>query len=162
MIKPASLRDHLAAAIPELARDPDRLLVFIKDGSVVATYAPGLSFEYRYTLHMIVTDFAGHPDAIMVPLLEWLTRHQSELLANPDLRERIAFDAELLANDKVDLEIKLPLTERVGVHARTGGGYDVEHYPEPELEAALPGGRWDVYLKGEWIGGWDVPNGAKD
>lgn len=157
MIKPASLREHLNAAVPELGRDPDRLLVFIKQGSLVATYAAGLSFEYRYTLHLIVTDFAGHPDAIMVPLMVWLSRQQPELLANPALRESIAFDAELLANDKVDLEIKLPLTERVGVHARAAGGFDVEHYPEPELEQALPGGRWDVYLKGEWIGGWDVP-----
>jgi len=159
VIKPQSLRDYLTAAIPELARDPDRLLVFIKEGNLVATFAPGLSFEYRYTLHLIVTDFASHPDAVMIPLLVWLARHQSELLANPDLRERIAFDAELLANDKVDLELKLPLTERVGVHPRAGGGYDVEHYPEPELESALSATRWDVYLKDEWIGGWDVPPG---
>lgn len=161
MIKPASLREHLTAAIPELGRDPDRLLVFIKDGSLVATFAPGLSFEYRYTLTLIITDFAGHPDAVMVPLMVWIAQQQPELLANPALRERIAFDAELLANDKVDLELKLPLTERVGVHVREAGGYDVVHYPEPELEAALPGGRWDVYLQGEWIGGWDVlPPGA--
>ncbi|MFC3549457.1 phage tail protein [Lysobacter cavernae] len=157
MIKPDSLRAHITTAVPELARDPDRLLIFIERGSLVATYAPGLSFEYRYTLSLIVTDFAGHPDAVMVPLLVWLSRHQPELLANPDRREQIGFEAELLANDKVDLEIKVPLTERVGVHPRDGGGYDIEHYPEPELEVAFPPGRWDVYLKGEWIGGWDSP-----
>ncbi|WP_082576613.1 phage tail protein [Lysobacter sp. Root604] len=163
MIKPTSLREHLTAAIPELGRDPDRLLVFIKDGSLVGTFAPGLSFEYRYTLNLIITDFSGHPDAVMVPLMVWIEQQQPELLANPALRERIAFDAELLANDKVDLELKLPLTERVGVHAREAGGYDVVHYPEPELETVLPGGRWDVYLQGEWIGGWDVvaAGGAK-
>jgi len=148
VIKPTSLRDHLTAAVPELARDPDRLLVFIKDGSLAATYAPGLSFEYRYTLHLIVTDFAGHPDAMMVPLLTWLTRHQPELLANPDLRDRIVFDADLLANDKVDLEIRVPLTERVGVHARDDGGYDVEHYSEPGADGATPS--WDAAV-GDWV-----------
>ncbi|MFK3649284.1 phage tail protein [Lysobacter enzymogenes] len=158
MIKPDSLRAQLAAAIPELKRDPDRMLLFIKEGGLSATLAPGFSFEYRYTLHLIITDFAGHPDAVMVPLLVWLARNQSELLANPALRDGIAFEAELLANDKVDLEIRLPLTERVGVHKQEGGGYKVEHYPEPEIESALPAGRWDVYLRGEWIGGWDAPD----
>jgi len=159
MIKPQSLREHLTAALPELARDPDRLLVFVKDGTLAATFAKPLSFEYRYTLSLIVTDFAGHPDAVMVPLLAWLVRHQPELLANPERRAGIAFDAELLANDKVDLEIKVPLTESVGVHPRNGGGFEVEHYPEPELDVPFPAGRWDVYLKGDWIGGWDAPEG---
>ncbi|TWR01367.1 phage tail protein, partial [Xanthomonas vasicola] len=49
MIKPASLRAHLVAALPDLARDADRLLVFIDAGSLVSTYQPGLSFEYQYT-----------------------------------------------------------------------------------------------------------------
>jgi hypothetical protein len=159
VIKPQSLREHLTAAIPELARDPDRLLVFIKDGTLAATFAKPLSFEYRYTLSLIITDFAGEPDVVMVPLLAWVARHQSELLANADRRNDIAFDAELLANDKVDLEIKLPLTESVGVRPREGGGYNVEHSPEPEIEAPFPAGRWDVYLKGSWIGGWDAPAG---
>jgi len=154
VIKPASLREHLTAAVPELGRDPDRLLVFIKEGSLVATYVTGLSFEYRYALHLIVTDFAGHPDTIMVPLLAWLSRHQPELLANPDLRERIAFDAELLANDKVDLELKLPLTERVGVHPRPGGGYNAEHYPEPTLEPGWPAEHWQLYVRGELVAEW--------
>lgn len=157
MIKPNSLREHLTAAIPELGRDPDRLLVFIERGSLAGTFAPGFSYEYSYTLSVIVTDFGGQPDAVMVPLMVWIARHQPELLANPARRGEIAFEAELLANDKVDLEIRLPLTERVGVHRRAEGGFAVEHYPEPELEATLPAGRWDVYLKGEWLGGWDVP-----
>lgn len=131
MNKPASLRAHLVAALPDLAINPDQLLVFIDGGSVVSTYALGLSFEYRYTLNLILTDYAGHPDSLIVPLLEWLTVEQSELLANPDRREQIAFEADIVANDKVDLSLKLPLTERVGVTPREGGGYDIEHFAEP-------------------------------
>ncbi len=160
MYKPASLRDFLTAANPELARDPDRLLVFIDEGSLRATFAPGLSFEYAYTLNLVFTDYAGHPDAIMVPLLIWLREHQSELLANFDNAGKIAFEADILANDAVDLSIKLPLTERVGVHPRKPGpGHDVEHYPEPQLEPVLQAQHWQIYLKDELIAEWDVPAG---
>ena len=43
--KPNSLRQHLAAAIPDLQRDPDRLLVFADEGNVVANATASLSFE---------------------------------------------------------------------------------------------------------------------
>lgn len=157
MIKPASLREHLKAALPELGRNPDKLLVFIDSGNVQSTFAAGLSFEYSYTLRLILTDFAGHPDAVVVPMLIWLREHQPELLANPANRDRIGFEADLLDHGKVDLDIRLPLTESVGVHPRAGGGYDVEHYPEPQLEAPLEAEHWQIFLKGELIAEWDVP-----
>ncbi|MEQ8081937.1 phage tail protein, partial [Xanthomonas hortorum] len=34
----------------------------------------------------------------------------------------------------VDLSIKLPLTERVVVTAKDGGGYDITHAPEPVID----------------------------
>jgi len=157
VIKPASLRAHLTAALPELRRDPERCEVFIDRGSIVATAAPGISFEYRYTLNLLLTDFAGHPDSVMVPLIEWIARHQPEMLANPSLREQIAFEADILANDLVDLDIKLPLTERVGVHPRAGGGYDIEHYPEPLPESAFEAQHWRIYARDELVAEWDVP-----
>jgi hypothetical protein len=158
MIKPESLRAHITAAVPELRRNPEQLLIFIENGTIVSTGSPGLSFEYRYTLTMILTDFAAHPDSIMVPLLAWLAVHQVELLQNFDKHGAIAFDAEVIANDKIDLSIKIPLTERVGVHPNEAGdGYNVEHYPEPEIETGLRGGHWLVFLKGEQIGEFDVP-----
>ncbi|HEY5804855.1 MAG TPA: phage tail protein [Lysobacter sp.] len=157
MIKPGSLREHLVAALPELKRDPDKLLVFIDRGSLVSTYVPGLSFEYRYTLNLILLDYAGHPDAVMVPLLVWLRANQPELLANPALREQITFEADVLDHDKVDLDIKIPLTERVGVHPRDGGGYEIQHYPEPQLEPNFEAEHWEVYLKGELVATFDSP-----
>lgn len=156
MNKPDSLRAHLTTAIPELGRDPERLLVFITDGHLAATYVPGLSFEYRYTLRLVVTDFTGHPDVLFVPLLEWLTRHQPELLANPANREQIAFETEILHNHNVDVEIRLPLTESVRVAKRAGGGFDIEHLPEPVPEQRLHAGRWQLYLKDELIAEWDA------
>ncbi|KEZ98900.1 tail protein, partial [Xanthomonas vasicola pv. vasculorum NCPPB 895] len=46
----------------------------------------------------------------------------------------IAFEADILANDAVDLSIKLPLTERVVVTTKDGGGYDMAHAPEPVID----------------------------
>ena len=157
MYKPESLRTFLTTANPELARDPDRLVVFIDEGHLRATYTQGLSFEYTYVLNLMFTDYAGHPDAIMIPLLIWLHTHQPELLADFDKHGKIVFEADLLANDKVDLSIKIPLTERVGVKPRVGGGYDVIHYPEPQLETALQAQHWQLYLGGELLLEWDIP-----
>lgn len=54
-----------------------------------------LSFEYRYKLNVIITDYIGDPDAIMVPLLAWITVHQHELLGNPDMRKTgIGFEVD--------------------------------------------------------------------
>ena len=67
--KPDSLRKYLLDAIPELRRDPDRILIFVDDGAVRSTMANGLSFEYEYTLTMILTDYAGDLAAVSIPLL---------------------------------------------------------------------------------------------
>ncbi|WP_040258925.1 phage tail protein, partial [Xanthomonas citri] len=44
------------------------------------------------------------------------------------------FEADILANDAVDLSIKLPLTERVVVTAKDGGGHDITHALEPQID----------------------------
>lgn len=134
MKKPQQLRDHLVAAIPALADNPDRLLIFVEGGGLTGTYRPGLCFEYRYTLELVLTDFAGAPEAVMLPLLQWLTRHQPELLANPSNREKLSFEVDVLSDDLVDLAIKLPLTERMKVHRDEQGNLQLQHLAEPATE----------------------------
>lgn len=134
MKKHQLLRQHLVAAVPALAVDPERLLVFVDAGGLNGTYSPGLSFEYRYTLELILRDFSGPPEGVMLPLLQWLTRHQPELLATPANREKIVFEVDVLSDDLVDLAIKLPLTERVRVQRDGEGNLQLEHLPEPPAE----------------------------
>lgn len=135
MLKPASLRTAIEAALPDLKRNPDRLLVFIDEGTVRCTSAESLSFEYGYTLQLVVTDYADHADTIMVPLLGWLATHQPELLANPDRgRDGIRFEADLLNKVSMDLAIRIALTERVVVSALPGGSYTATHVGEPPLD----------------------------
>lgn len=132
MNKPGSLRKHLLCHIGELRNDPDRMLTFIDDGKIRCTTAAGLSFEYGYNLQLIITDFAGHPDTVMIPLLDWLRTNQHELLANHDSnKDAIQFDADIMANDLVDLSITLPLTERVIVKKLVNGTVSVTHPDEP-------------------------------
>ncbi|MFG9064115.1 phage tail protein [Pseudomonas aeruginosa] len=134
MNKPSALRAHLLAAVPELHKNPDRLLVFIDNGTIRSTAAPGLSFEYSYTLNVILTDYAGHPDAVAIPLLAWLLVNQPELLTNLEKgKTAIAFEADVLDNSKVDLSLKLPLTERVIVKKQDDGSLQVSHPDEPQL-----------------------------
>lgn len=146
MNKPESLRAHLLATVPELERNPDRLLVFIDDGSIRCTAARTLSWEYAYRLQLILTDYAGHPDAVTLPLLGWLRVHQPELLANVDkAHEGIHFEADILANDKVDLAITLPLTERVVVGRDANGTTTLTHPAEPQLDMEPPEpGTWYI------------------
>lgn len=134
MNKPSALRAHLLANVHELNKNPDRLLVFIDNGTIRSTAAPGLSFEYSYTLNVILTDYAGHPDAVAIPLLAWLLVNQPELLTNLEKgKTAIAFEADVLDNSKVDLSLKLPLTERVIVKKQDDGSLLVSHPDEPQL-----------------------------
>jgi hypothetical protein len=138
MNKPESLRAYLLAAIPELKRNPDRLLVFVDNGSMRSTAAPGLSFEYAYSLNIILTDFAGHPDAVAIPLFAWVRANQRELMENLERgRDAIKFEADILDNKKVDLSITLPLTERVIVKRQANGTLQVDHPAEPVVDDEL-------------------------
>lgn len=155
MNKPNSLRAHMLAAVPELKNNPDRLLVFIDNGTIRSTAAHGLSFEYAYTCHMILTDYAGHPDAVAIPLLAWLMVNQAELLANLEKgKTAITFEADILDNSKVDLSIKLPLTERVIVKKQPDNTLQVDHPDEPQLEPYLPAGNWQLFAGNSLLAEW--------
>jgi hypothetical protein len=157
MNKPDSLRTHLLSTIAELKHNPDRLLMFIDNGKVRCTAAASLSFEYSFDLQIILTDYAGHPDSVMLPLLGWLSVHQSELLENLNMSAGgIQFEADVLDNNKVDMSLTLPLTERVVVGQDDEGNTTIHHPGEPIRAAA--------FLDPNWIPGtqsrsdeWVVP-----
>ena len=159
MLKPSSLRAHITAAVPELARDPERLVVLARAGRIITTGTAALSFEYAYTLQMIVLDYAGHADAVIVPLIAWVATNQPELLDNPDKRERaIRFDVDYLTPQTIDLSIEVDITERVLVRPREGtdGGLNVIHVPEPPHPGNIEQHEhWTLWLKDELLAEWD-------
>ncbi|MWL87161.1 phage tail protein [Cupriavidus sp. SW-Y-13] len=131
MRKPAELRTAITAAVPDLQRNPDKLRLSVEEGRVVATGGKTISFEYHYTLTLLVIDFADSADAITVPVLAWLRENQAELFNNPDKRpEGFRFETDILNHDSVDLLMRLPLTERVIVKVE-GTRYAITHAAEP-------------------------------
>lgn len=173
MLKPSSLRSHITAALPELARDPERLVMLVAGGRIVSTLTQSLSYEYAYTLRLLVLDYAGHADAIIAPILVWLRSHQPEMLDNDEKREKgFRFDAEYLTTTAMDLVIELDLTERVITRPRQGlpGAMDLHHVGEPaHVLLHSPGGlvpppdsdpfnqaqRWSFWLQDEKLAEWD-------
>lgn len=132
MNKPGTLRAAIAAAVPDLAANPDKFLVFADEGAIVAIGTKSLSFEYRYTLNMILMDYAGDADTVMIAMLKWVKRNQPELVSNPDRRKNgITFEVDHLNNTSCDLSIKLALTESVKVTTATDGTHTAVHQEEP-------------------------------
>ncbi len=132
MNKPASLRNHLLASVAHLQRNPESLLIYIEAGKLSTRLALNLNFNYRYNLQVIVTDFAEHPNAIIVPLLAWLKIHQIDLK-----EDDIQFEADIISHDKIDLEIKFPLNECVLVSQNDQGRFSTEHLTEPQPDYNL-------------------------
>lgn len=166
MLKPNSLRQAITAAVPELKRDPDKLTLFVKDGKLATTGGGSLSFEYRYTVNIVVLDYGSHADAIMVPLLAWLRVHQPEIAENPELRDKaVRFEVEFLNAKTVDLSVEVDLSERVIVKPRAptegpptppGQAFDVKHVGEPPHVGVMPSGeRWEFYLRDQLLASWD-------
>ena len=157
MNKPENLRAHLLSCVAELKHNPDRLLIFINNGKVRCTAAHSLSFEYNFDLQIILTDFAGHPDSVMLPILGWLSVNQSELLENLDkVKNGIQFEADILDTSKVDLSLTLPLTERVIVGKDDQSNTTVKHAGEPQRVADYLDPNWVPGAQGN-SGEWVVP-----
>lgn len=135
MIKLDSLRAAIAAAVPDLKKNPDRLLVFADEGAIVATGTDSLSFSYRYTGNLILTDYAGSPDAVTIALLAWVKVNQPELVDSFDRQKKgITFEVDVLNNKAVDMSIKLDLTEDVKVTTDQAGKHTATHLQEPVPE----------------------------
>lgn len=139
MKKLESLRTHMLNAVKELQRDPERMLIFTEKGNVSCTLANGLSFEYVYDLNLILTEYAGDLDAVMIPLLDWVRINQHELLVNLEKsKDAFKFETVVLDNGTVDLALTLPLTERVIVKRNDDGTLNVSFPDEPQYDKALP------------------------
>lgn len=150
MNKPASLRAALIAANPHLKTRPEALHTFIESGNIAATLGAGNGWRYHYTLSLLVTDYAGHPDSIFAPLIAWLRTHQPDLLLNQDDRQQIGFEVEVLDDQTYDIAIKLPLTESV-VLSEADGRITATHRPEPTVPGINEDDDtvWSYFLNGE-------------
>ena len=140
MDKPASLRQLITENVPELVRNPDKLKIYVRSGTIATRFGGiNLGFQYGMTLHIEVRDYAGHPDTIFLPIALWLRVNQPDLLLNLDRAdEAITFEADYLDNETVDIDITIKLNESVDVLPYTlpdngGHEYRMTHRAEPSI-----------------------------
>jgi P2 phage tail completion protein R (GpR) len=145
MNKPDSLRAALTALLPELARDPDRLRIWIDKGRMRcpmtedASGQPNRDFFYEYTLSLLLVDLTAHPSLVFLAVNDWLRVNQPDL-CGPAGTSGYTFEVEVIDEKTIDLAIELPLTEAAVLTPRAGGGWTIEHPPEPDplFEDELP------------------------
>ncbi|MDR2325116.1 MAG: phage tail protein [Acidovorax sp.] len=166
MNKLDSLRTYLRGAIPALHADPQQLKVFVESGRMVGRSGGSLSFEYRFTLRLVLLDFAGSLDLLAVPLMAWLNLYQPDLLQNKESAAKgVRFEAEPLANDKMDVVVELDLTEMVVVNEdKDGNGrtrLTATHKGEVLHPLPYAQGDYTLYL-GDKIGAeWHLTQGIQ-
>lgn len=136
MKKPDSLKAVLLRSVKPLADNPENLTLFIDRGAI-GCRAGSLSFQYSYTLNVVVQDFAGNIDTLIVPILGWIAENQPELLQKGD-SQPFTFEAEILDGDLCDVSIDIALTERVRVTPAQGGVH-VTHLDDTLPPDAFPG-----------------------
>ncbi|MFU9138028.1 phage tail protein [Erwinia tasmaniensis] len=133
MLKPKQLRQALTDSVPLLQRNPDGLNMFIDGGRIASTLASSLSFEYQYQLNLVITDYGGDIDLIIVPLLAWLRENQPDIMGTEEKRRTgFTFKADVISDTLCDISIDLQLTERVIVK-QEGGALHVTHTGENPL-----------------------------
>lgn len=154
MYKLDSLRAHLLAKVPGL--QPDGLHTFAKDGYIQATAASGMGWVYHFTMECILTDFSGHADQVVLPLLQWLRQHQPELFLSRDLMEKaLRFEVDVLNHQAYDLGFTLKLSERVTVQ-QDGTTATVQHHGEPPLDPYEGITHWQLVVQGELVDTWTI------
>jgi len=149
MNKPQSLRSALEVALPELKQNPDRMLVFIDKGQIVSTQAPNFSFEYHYTLNIVITDYSAHSDTVFIPLLVWVREHQPNLLTGR-ADGGMSFEAEAINHKTTDISITLNLTEAVVVTLESGK-LVARHAEEPKLLDITGPVGWELFANNQEV-----------
>lgn len=160
MIKLQSLRRHLLNSVPALAENPDRLRTYIPEGRIRFHRGQHLSHEYRVTAEVIIIGHTGSTDAVVIPLLQWLSHYQPDL----DPETALRFSAEVMNDTEVDLIFSVELTERVVALVNCDAGRIESEHRMPEFPIdACPARHWQLFAKGPGDGGheleseWDSP-----
>lgn len=143
MIKLKSLRQALIEANPSLQRDPDQLLTFAENGSIRYHVGENLSHGYTFTAKIVLLEFGGEVDSIILPLLRWLSVHEPGIV--PD--EAVSFEVEILKHDAIDLELTVQLTERVVVTQDEDGRHVATHYGDPRIVEDYGPTPWDIEVR---------------
>ncbi|ELI9229932.1 phage tail protein [Yersinia enterocolitica] len=154
MLKPDSLRKTLTDAVPVLRTNPDMLRLFVDNGKIAATLAASLSFEKQYTLNVVVTDFTGDIDLLLVPIMAWLRENQPDIMTTDEGQKKgFTWYTDINNDNSIDVSINLLLTERTLVR-EVDGALHVQNIPEPPRPEPItrPAEMW---VNGELVSQWN-------
>lgn len=153
MKKPALLRAAITAMYPELARNPDKLAMWVEQGTTRASNNTQRGFAWEYQLTVVYEDFTGAPEGLFFVVVNWLRDQQ------PDVTQPNApgfpFEVDIMDDKTFDVKMTLPLREIVTAQAVNGGGWQLEVVPEqvplfPDAEPlrALSGPLTSLWTRG--------------
>lgn len=149
MKKPGLLRAAIVALLPELARNPDKLAMWVENGRVRATGNAQRGFAWEYPLTVVVEDFTKPPETLFFIVVDWLRTQQPDLLASNS--EGFPFEVDVIDDKTSDVKITLPLREIVTAIGDGSGGWQLEVVPEPVLfpDAVVIGpGLTSIWVRG--------------
>lgn len=154
MQKLTSLRDHLLSIPDELKIESDDLMIFADNGKIVSSAdGTNLHFEYHYNANIIITNFSGNPDMLVIWMLQWLEQYQPNHADEP-----FNFDADIINTDSVDLSLTAPLTSTVKVESAPEG-LKIFHADDPNNNPVLLSAKnWTLNINGTEAENW-VQNG---
>lgn len=139
MEKPASLRAAIERSLPEIAKQPEKLTMFIGQGRILANKAT-LSHTAKFTLSLLITDFTGSIDVLQTAIVHWLQTHQPDILGPGDTDPTAyTFEADILSDNSYDILVELKLSERTRALVDDAGSVKIDHPPEPQHKKDLVG-----------------------
>lgn len=120
MLKPNQLRKTLTDSLPLLQRNSKSLNVLIDSGRILSTLATLLSLEYLYRLNMVIIDYTGNIDLLIVPQLEWLRVNEPDIMAMKDKQQNgFTFKADVISERVIVKQVGDSLyVDHVGENAR--------------------------------------------
>lgn len=128
MLKLTTLRAAITAALPEMARNPENLRIWIERGAGrcqgTATDAFGFTFQANVLIVEMTSDIAVLSHAIF----RWLRVNQPDLLVPG--KEGFSFDADILDNGSVDVLFQIQLTQNVTVAPQGSGTFALAYLSE--------------------------------
>lgn len=130
MQKIDTLRAAITAALPELQRNPDRLLIWIERGSAQCRSTKTEAFGFSYQANVVVTEMATDISVLALAVFRWMRVNQPELLTPG--RDGFAFDVDILDNSCADVQLQIQLDENVTVSQGENGSVNLAYLPEPD------------------------------
>ncbi|WP_062731843.1 phage tail protein [Sphingobium abikonense] len=130
MLKLDSLRKAIATALPEMARSPEHLRIWIERGAGRCQGTTSDAFGFTFQANVLIVEMTSEIAVLAHAIFRWLRVNQPDLLSPG--REGFSFDADILDNGSADVLLQLQLTQNVTVAPKDGGGFALAYLAEPD------------------------------